>query len=46
MLAFLSFSFGMLLLFAGDQYLAKTKVADFRIYNVCISDKELKKLTK
>lgn len=32
--------------FAGDKYLEKTKIDDFRIYDRCLNDKEVKKLTK
>lgn len=32
--------------FNGDKYLRNAQVADFRIYNIAISDKELKRLTK
>lgn len=32
--------------FDGDNYLRGTDVADFRVYNICISDKEMKKLIK
>lgn len=32
--------------FNGDNYLRDTQVSDFRVYNKCITDKEMKKLTK
>lgn len=32
--------------FNGDKYLSKTQVADFRVYNIAISDKEMKRLNK
>lgn len=32
--------------FNGDNYLRNTKVSDFRIYNKCISDKEMQKIYK
>ncbi len=32
--------------FNGDNYLKNTKVSDFRIYDKCINDKELKKLIR
>lgn len=31
--------------FAGDKYLSQTQVSDFRIYNIAVSDKVLKKLS-
>lgn len=30
--------------FAGDKYMTKTKIDDFRVYSICISDKTVKKL--
>lgn len=30
--------------FAGDRNLSKTKIADFRVYNICVSDAQVKKL--
>ncbi len=32
--------------FDGDNYLRGTDVEDFRVYNICISDKEMKRLVK
>lgn len=32
--------------FRGDKYLTHTQVADFRIYNYAVSDKEMKQLSK
>lgn len=32
--------------FNGDNYLRNTKVSDFRIYNKCLSDKEMQKILK
>ncbi len=32
--------------FNGDKYLTKTKIDDFRIYNICISDSQKAKLLK